>query len=125
MTDSNVQQNQELNLHEKERGIATADQNSVVARIVNISFFLFSALELLLVIRFILLLIGANTENGFASFINGLSTPFVTAFESLMQNPTVGATGVLEVTTIIAMIVYGILAWLVGRMVWLVLSRPR
>jgi hypothetical protein len=125
MTESNIQQNQELNLHEKERGIAAADQNSVVARLVNISFFLFSALELLLATRFILLLIGANTENGFASFINGLSAPFVTLFESLLKNPTVGTSGVLEVTTVIAMIVYGILAWLVGRMVWLVLSRPR
>jgi UDP-N-acetylmuramyl pentapeptide phosphotransferase/UDP-N-acetylglucosamine-1-phosphate transferase len=125
MTESNVQQNQELNLHEKERGIATADQNSFVARLVNINFFLFSALELLLAIRFILLLIGANIENGFASFIYELSAPFVSLFESLLQNPTVGTNGVLEVTTVIAMMVYGILAWLVGRMIWLVLSRPR
>jgi hypothetical protein len=125
MTESNLQQNQELNLHEKERGIATADQNSFVARLVNISFFLFGALELLLATRLILHLIAANPENGFATFIYGVSAPFVSLFESLLQNPTVGTNGVLEVTTVIAMIVYGILAWLVGRMVWLVLSRPR
>jgi hypothetical protein len=49
----------------------------------------------------------------------------VTLFESLLKNPTVGTSGVLEVTTVIAMIVYAILAWLVGRMEWLVLSRPQ
>jgi hypothetical protein len=32
---------------------------------------------------------------------------------------------VLEITTMIAMIVWAIVGWLVGRLIWLVLSRPR
>src|SRR5512141_2596116 len=125
MTETNLQHNQELNLHEQERGIAAANQNSATARIVNIVYFLFGALELLLAVRVLLHLIGANAENGFASFINGLSAPFVALFASLFQNPVLSTTAVLEITTIIAMIVYAIAAWLVGRMVWLALSRPR
>jgi uncharacterized protein YjbJ (UPF0337 family) len=115
MTDPNVQQNQESNLHEKERGIAAANQNFAVSRILIIVFFLFGALELLLAIRVILHLIGANTDNGFARFINRLSGPSVEFFANLVHNPTVGTTGVLEVTTLIAMIVYAILALSVVR----------
>jgi len=123
--DRNVERHQAVDLHEKERGIAAANQNSTVARIVHISYYLFGALELLLMVRVILYLIGANPDNGFASFIDALSYPFVAVFVSLLENPTVGTTGVLEVTTMIAMLTYAILASLVGRLIWLTLNRPR
>jgi hypothetical protein len=125
LAESNLQHNQELNLHEHERGIAAANQNSAIARIVNIIYYLFGAVILLLAVRVILHLIGANADNGFANLINGLSAPFVALFANLVQNPALSATAVLEVTTVIAMIVYAIVAWLVGRVVWLTLSRPR
>jgi YggT family protein len=90
--------------NEKERGIAATDQNSAIARVVNIVYYLFGALELLLVVRVVLHLVGVNAENGFASFIYGLSALFVGPFASLMQNSALSATSVLEVTTIIARI---------------------
>lgn len=123
--DQNIEEHQAVNLHEKKRRISVANQNSSIARIVNISYFFFGALELLLVIRIILYLIGANMTNGFANFINSVSNPFVMFFGSLFQNPSLGGTSVLEVTTIIAMIVWAMVAWLVGRMLWLTLSRAR
>ena len=122
--DRNVEQNQNLNLHEKVRGIATADQNSNIARLVYIVYFVFAALELLLGVRMLLHLIGANSTNGFAAFINTLSGLFVGPFATLFQNPAFGGI-VLEVTTMIAMIAYAIVGWLVGRVVWLTLSRTR
>jgi YggT family protein len=123
--DRNIERHQAVNLHEKVQGIQTANQNSAVARIVNIVYFLFGAVEVVLLLRVILHLVGANAENGFANFIYGLSATFVSLFASLVQNPTVGATGVLEVTTIIAIIVYMIAAWLIAQLIWLVLSRQR
>jgi uncharacterized protein YggT (Ycf19 family) len=123
--DQNIERHQALNLDEKKRGIAVANQNSAIARIVNIVYFLFGALELLLAVRVILYLISANPENSFARFIDDLSSPFVALFASLLENPTLGATGVLEVTTLIAILVYAILASLVGRLIWLTLSRSR
>lgn len=123
--DLNVERHQDLNLNEKKRGIAAANQNSSIARVINIVYFMFGALELLLAVRVILQLVGVNAENGFASFIYGLSAPFVALFASLMQNPALSATSVLEVTTLIAMLVWAIVAWLTGRLLWLVLSRPR
>jgi len=125
MTQQNLRRTEDLNLYEEERAIAAANQNSAVARVVNIIYFLFGILELLLAIRVILHLIGANQSNGFAAFINVLTAPFLILFSTLVKNPALTATGVLEITTIIAMFVYAILAWLIGRMVWLLLSRPR
>lgn len=123
--DRNVERHQDLNLHEKKRGIAAANQNSTTARIVNVVYFLFGILGLVLAMRVILHLIGANADNGFANIIYGLSAPFVALFASLLQNPALSTTSVLEVTTLIAMLVYAIVAWLTGRLIWLVLSRPR
>jgi YggT family protein len=125
IVDRNIEHHQDVNLDEKKRGIAAANQNSAIARIVNIIYFLFGALLLLLAVRVILQLVGANAENGFASIIYGLSAPFVALFASLLQNPTLGGASVLEITTIIAMLVWAIVGWLVGRLIWLVLSRPR
>lgn len=123
--DQNIERHQAMNLDEKKRGIAVANQNSAVARIVNIVYLLFGALELLLAVRVILFLIGANMDNSFASFIDDMSSPFVALFASLLENPTLGTAGVLEVTTLIAMLVYAIVAWLLGRLLWLTLSRSR
>lgn len=114
-----------MNLGEKRRSISTANQNSSVARIVHIIYYLFGALELVLLLRVILHLVGVNSDNSFAAFIYGLSYPFVTVFASLLQNPALGGSSVLEITTMIAMLVWAIVAWLIGRLVWLLLSRPR
>jgi len=122
--DRNVEKNQNLNLNEKVHGINTANQNSNVARVVYIVYFIGGALILLLGVRVLLHVLGVNQDNGFANFINVLSSLFVLPFASLLQNPSIGAF-VLEVTTGIAMIVYAIVTWMVGQGVWLIGSRTR
>ena len=125
MTQVELQHNQDMNIQENERSITAANQNSSIARIVNIVYFLFGVLELLLAVRVVLHLIGVNADNGFANFIYVLSGPFVALFASLLKNPALSTTAVLEITTLIAMIVYAIAAWIIGRLIWLMLSRPR
>jgi uncharacterized membrane protein len=120
----NVERNAELSVAEKQRAIAAANQNSAVARFVRIIYFLFGVLEVLLAVRIVLHLLAANAGNVFADLIYGLTNPFVVPFATLLANPAIGA-GVLEITTIIAMIAYAILAWIIGRILWLALSRPR
>jgi len=120
----NVEQNQNLNLNEKVHNIKSADQNSNIARVVYIVYFVTGALILLLGVRVLLHALAVNPDNGFAGFINLVSGLFVAPFASLLQNPSSGAF-VLEITTGIAMIAYAILGWLVGKTVWLVLSRTR
>ncbi len=85
--DRNIEHHQAVNLHEKVQGIQTANQNSAVARIISIIYYLFGAVEVLLLVRFVLQLVGANAGNGFANFIYSVSAPFVSFWKSPALSP--------------------------------------
>jgi YggT family protein len=124
MIDNEYQRSEHLSVEEQKRAMDAANQNSAVARFVRIIFFIFGVLELLLAFRVILHVLAANPGNPFADVVYAISNPFVALFANLFANPKVG-NGVLELTTIAAMVVYAIAAWIIGRLIWLVLSRPR
>jgi hypothetical protein len=71
-------------------------------------------LEVLLAFRLVFKFLGANPNNGFVVFIyeksQVLLTPF-TAIFSAEKTPGIETTGVLEPATIIAMVVYTLVAW--------------
>lgn len=80
--------------------------NVVAQRVV---YYLGGALLALLALRFILQLLGANEGNGFVDFIYGLSFVFVSPFFGIFgTEPTYGASQ-LETSTLVAIIVYGLL----------------
>lgn len=81
-------------------------------------------LEALIALRFGLKLIGANADSGFATLIYGFSNLFLFPFTGLMPTFTVGGM-VLEISSLIAMVVYALLFWGIERMVWVVFYRPR
>jgi hypothetical protein len=85
---------------------------------------LFGIVEGLLAIRFILKLLGANEAAGFANFIYSASGPFVAPFNNLFGNPGTGGS-VLELNTIVAIVVYMLVAWLVVKVVWLLAGESR
>lgn len=80
-------------------------------------------LEILLGIRFVLHLIAANPDSGFAVFIYGITGVFVAPFDGLIGTPTSGGT-TLEVTTLIAMAVYALFVWVLVRVLSIVADRP-
>jgi len=85
---------------------------------------LFGIVEGVLAIRFVLRLLGANEAAGFARFIYSASGPFVAPFNNLFGNP--GSNGsVLELNTIVAILVYMLVAWLVVKVLWLLAGESR
>ena len=84
----------------------------------------FGLVEALIVIRIMLKLIGANSANLFAAFIYDVSYIFLFPFEGLVGTPTTGS-AVLELSSIIAMFVYFLLAWVIERIVRVLFYRPR
>ena len=80
--------------------------------------------EVIIGLRVVLLLIGANPENPFAAFIYSLSAFLLLPFTGLVGAPAIGSM-VLEISSIIAMLVYALLAWGIDRIVWVILYRPR
>ncbi len=123
--ENDVKRQVQLNNREEQRRFTAANWNSAVARLVRVVGFLFMALELLLLARVILRVLAANPQNIFADLIYRFSQPFVNVFVTLFQNPQVGPGAVLEMTTLVAMLAYAALGWIIGRVIWLLLSRPR
>lgn len=80
--------------------------------------------EIIIGLRVLLLLIGANPESPFAAFIYNLSAIFLLPFAGLVGAPAAGGM-VLEISSIIAMLVYALLAWGIDRIVWMLFYRPR
>lgn len=65
-------------------------------------------LELFIGFRIFLKAIGANPNAGFANFVYTLTGPFLTPFAGLVVNPSF-SNFILEITSIIAVLVYLIL----------------
>lgn len=79
-----------------------------------ITYYVFGALEILLAFRFVFKLAGASMTSGFVSFIYNLTRIFVLPFEGIFRRgftQGVETTAVFEPATIVAMLVYGVLAW--------------
>lgn len=109
---------EERRLEEEERRMAMAQRTHTLEKIINGVYFLVIALEVLLGIRWVLLLSGANPENQFARFIYTLSAPFVAPFSNLFTSPSFGAgRSVFDINLIVAIAVYALLAILVVRLI--------
>jgi len=77
-------------------------------------YFIFGILEVLLAFRFVLKLLGANSITGFVDFVYGLSAIFVAPFAGIFNTSLangIGDTSVFEPATLVALIVYALLAW--------------
>ena len=77
----------------------------------TILYFLLGVLEIILLLRFIFRLLGANEYNSFIPFLYNLSYPFVFAFHGIFDARTLGKAGVIEFSTLIAMLIYALLVW--------------
>ena len=83
---------------------------------------LFGGLEALIGIRVALLLIGANPASWFVTFVYQLSELFLWPFRNIVANPAFG-NHVLEITSLIAMIVYPLIGWAIVRLIWVLFYR--
>ncbi len=101
-----------------------AQRRWTVDKLVQAVYLVFGLVEILLVIRFLLRLLGANAQAEFARFIYGVTAGLVAPFVGLFGTPSSDGS-VLEVHTIVAIIVYALVAWLIARVIWLVFGETR
>jgi hypothetical protein len=92
-----------------------AGRRSTSIKITRAIYLLFGVIEALLVIRFVLKALAANAEAGFAQLIYGLTAPLVAPFMGLFGTPQAATGAVLELHTLIAIVIYALVAWLVVR----------
>jgi hypothetical protein len=94
---------------------------AVVERVI---LFVFGVIEVLIALRFVLRLLGANAEAGFVQLIYGVSGIFMTPFNSIFGTQHVaGAT--FEWSALVAMAIYALIAWGVVMLIRAVNPRER
>jgi YggT family protein len=93
-------------------------------RVTQLVYWVFGLVEGLIAIRFVLKALGANPSAGFAEFIYGVTAPLVAPFSNLFANPASEAS-VLELNSLIALVVYALVAYLLARLVWILVGETR
>jgi hypothetical protein len=84
--------------------------------------FLFGLLEVILFLRFLFRLLAANPYSAFVSLLYDFSYPFVVLFRGIFGDPSLSNGSAIEVTTLIAMIVYALIAWGIISLVKIILA---
>lgn len=87
----------------------------------QIVWYVLGILEALLAFRFIMKLLGANSAAGFTSFIYGITHPFAAPFLNVFRITRVEGS-VFEWTTLLAMLVYWLIALALIKL--LVMGKP-
>jgi hypothetical protein len=101
-----------------------AHRRGIAYKVSQAIYLIFGIVEALIIIRFVLRLLGANAEAGFASFIYRASTPLVAPFVGLFATPQVNGM-VLELEALVAIVVYGLVAWGLAKLAWLLMGETR
>jgi hypothetical protein len=93
---------------------------SAVFKLADIVWFIIGLIQLLLGLRLILLFLGASSASPFVSFIYDLSSAFVAPFSGIFPSTNLGGF-VVEWASIIAMIAYSIIGWIITKLLSLAL----
>ena len=91
-------------------------------------FFILGLIEILLTFRLIFKITGANPVSGFVSFIYALTQIFILPFIGIFRPATtqgVETTAIFEPATLVAMVVYAVLAWGAVQLLVILSRRPK
>jgi uncharacterized membrane protein len=89
---------------------------SVGSWISRVVMFVFGVIELLILVRFVLLLVGANTQSGFVQWIHQISAIFMAPFNAIFGTQTING-AVFEWSALVAIAVYALIAWLIVALI--------
>ena len=90
------------------KNLARANLRFWVTRVI---YFVLGVIEVIMGLRFVFRLLGANPDSAFVRALYNLSLVFVAPFNGIFNDQTLGNTSVFEVSTLIAMLIYALIAW--------------
>jgi YGGT family len=102
-----------------------AARRATSARLVQAIYLVFGVIEGLLLIRFFLRALAANSEAGFAQAVYAITSVLVAPFVGLFGTPQISTGAALEVSTLVALLVYAAIGWLLARAAWLIFGESR
>jgi hypothetical protein len=110
----------------QERTRSVDSQASPKSTLVNVIWYLYGLVAILLVIRFVLKLTAANGSAGFVKMVYDITSILSKPFDAIfgVTTATTGkATSVFEPSILVAIVVYGLIAW--GIVKLLDINKPR
>jgi len=110
----------------EERTRSVDSRASTKTTVINLVWFIYGVIAILLALRFILKLTGANGSAGFVSFIYSVSSVLSGPFDAIFGVTTATTThftSVFEPSILVAIVVYGLIAW--GIVKLLQINQPR
>jgi hypothetical protein len=99
-------------------------QRTFTFKATQLVWLVFGILETMIALRVGLKLVAANAGSPIVSFIYGFTDIFLAPFAGLIGSPSNGDM-VLELSSLFAILIYGLIAWVIERIVWLIFYRPR
>jgi hypothetical protein len=100
------------------------EQRIFTFKATQIVWLIFGILEVLIALRIGLKLIAANPGSLIVAMIYGFTDLFLFPFQGMTISPSFGGM-VLEIPSMIAMVVYALIAWAIERLIWVIFYRPR
>jgi hypothetical protein len=101
-----------------------SEQRVATFKATQLIWLLLGILEAMIALRVFFKLIAVNAANPFAALLYSVSGFFVAPFESLVGAPAAGGM-VLEISSLIAMIVFFLVVWAFERIVKVIFYHPR
>lgn len=80
--------------------------------------FVFGLFGVLLGVRFLFRLFGANSNNGFVEWLYTTSAPLIDPFENIFQTVRLEDGFVIEISTLLAIVMYGLAAALISSLLY-------
>jgi uncharacterized protein YggT (Ycf19 family) len=96
--------------------------NLAAWRLMQVVWWIAGVIDALIAIRFVLKLLGASTASGFVQFMYSITDPLVAPFHGIFNTASSGRS-VLEPESIVAIIIYTLLAWGIVSLIRLLAGR--
>ncbi len=102
--------------------VTTQEKTSGVVVAQRIIWYVVGVISVIVALRFVLLLLGANQSAGFVDLVYGVSGFFVAPFIGIFGEPSYG-TSVFEISSLLAIAVYLLIGWGLAKLI--TVGRPR
>lgn len=113
---------QDGNITVQRQSVASNSQVSPIVVMQRIVWFVIGLINVIITLRFIFLLLGANQGAGFTDFVYSVSAPLVAPFVGIFGEPVYGES-VFEISSLLAIVIYTLIGWGIAKL--LTLARPQ
>ena len=101
-----------------------APRRAVMYKVEEALYLVFGLIDLLIAIRFVLKLLGANPGSSFVAFVYGITAPMVAPFTGIFNAAQTNG-GAFEPSDVVAILIWALVGWVLVRLAWLMIGETR